>query len=209
MNLKKLVMMLCLIALGAGAVSAKTLLQKTLYFDNPQTGKIDSAKYWKIYTGNYSATLERKFPGEDSMPVNTELNITLLSSGYLEGYGYTRKGRVDCMAWFMLDNKGAVLKLSLDSIDFIIENGALVKPRSGQLAGLFVDVEGNKVLLTKRMTLTRYKLLTDYEERNLKPDGEFVINYFAFSKPALAAAQKAAKEREAAAATPSDSGAAK
>ncbi len=182
----------CCMAFGAGA---KSLLEKPIYFVNPENGKIDSSKYWKLYIGTYqTVTLVRKFPGEDSLPVNVDLNLTVLSSGYIEGYGYTRKGRVDCMANFVVDTGSASVKLPVDSIDYIYAAGEMVKPRNGKQCALALDVEGNKLPGIKKMLLTKYKLVVDYEERNLKPLGDVTITAFAFSKAALAAAQKADKE---------------
>lgn len=192
MNFKRLIVILALALFFAGGnVSAKTLLEKTMFFVTPQ-GKIDSCKFWKLYIGSYPATLVRKFPGEDSLPVNTELNLTVLSSGYIEGYGYCKKGRVDCGATFVIDTGSGTIKLPVDSIDWVIDGGDRVKPKGMKLCHLAIDVEENKQPAVKRMTLTKYKLVTEYEERNLKPDGDVVLTIFGFSKPALLNAQKAA-----------------
>ena len=182
----------CCFAFGA---SAKSLLEKPIYFVNSENGKIDSSKYWKLYLGTYqTVTLVRKFPGEDSLPVNVDLNLTVLSSGYIEGYGYTRKGRVDCMANFVVDTGAASAKLPVDSIEYVNAAGATVKPRGAKQCSFAIDVEGNKLPGIKRMLLTKYKLVVDYEERNLKPLGDVTITAFAFSKAALVAALKADKE---------------
>lgn len=178
---------------AAGTASAKMLLEKSIYFV-AENGKADSCKYWTLYIGNYPATLVRKFPGEDSLPVNTELNLTVLSSGYIEGYGYSKKGRVDCMATFVVDTGKAAVKVPVDSIEYVVNEGARVKVRGMPLADLKVDVEGNMITSVKRLKLTKYRLVTEYEERNLKPLGDAVITMFAFTKAGLAAAQKAAKE---------------
>jgi hypothetical protein len=182
------------VVLAAGTASAKMLLEKSIYFVT-ENGKVDSSKYWTLYIGNYPATLVRKFPGEDSLPVNTEVNLTVLSSGYIEGYGYCKKGRVDCMGTFLIDTGRATLKVPVDSVEYVVNEGARLKAKGMPLADLKVDVEGNMVPSIKRLKLTRYKLVTEYEERNLKPlPPDLVITMFAFSKAALAAAQKAAKE---------------
>ena len=130
--MKKLVIIACALCMCAGSVSAKSLLEKKIYFLN-QAGKVDSSVYWKIYLGSYPATLERKFPGEDSMPVNTELNLTLLSSGYIEGYGVVRKGRVDCMGGFIADSAGSVQKIAADSIEFMINNATQAKIKNRRM----------------------------------------------------------------------------
>jgi hypothetical protein len=189
------------VLVSSGAASAKSLLEKSVYWINPDNGKIDSSKYWKVFIGTYQAiTLVRKFPGEDSLPVNSDINLTVLSSGYIEGYGYTRKGRVDCMATFVIDTGAGAIKLPVDSIEYIFAGGAKVKPRGMRVCDLAIDVEGNKAPGVKRMMLTRYKLVVDADERNLKPLGDVNVSFFSFSKSGLAAAQKA--EKEAAAAQP-------
>jgi hypothetical protein len=183
---------------AAGQAGAKSLLEKSIYFINPQSGKIDSCKYWKLYIGTFqSVTLVRKFPGEDSLPVNSDLNLTILSSGYIEGYGYTRKGRVDCMASFVIDTGAGAIKLPVDSVEFVAAGGEKIKPRGMKLCDLALDVEGNKLPGIRKLLLTKYKLVVDADERNLKPLGDLNITLFAFSKSALSAAQKA--DREAAA----------
>jgi hypothetical protein len=175
--------------------SAKSLLEKSIYFINPENGKTDSCKYWKIYIGTFQAvTLVRKFPGEDSLPVNSDLNLTILSSGYIEGYGYTRKGRVDCMALMVIDTGAGAIKLPVDSVEYVIAGGEKVKPKGMKLCDLALDVEGNKLPGIRKMLLTKYKLVFDVDERNLKPMGDLNVTLFAFSKAALTAAQKADKE---------------
>lgn len=180
---------------AAGQAGAKSLLEKSIYFINPGNGKIDSCKYWKIYIGTFKAvTLVRKFPGEDSLPVNSDINLTVLSSGYIEGYGYTKKGRVDCMASFVVDTGTGAVKLPVDSIEYVAASGVKVKPRNMKLCDLALDVEGNKLPGIRKLLLTKYKLVMDADERNLKPLGDLDITLFAFSKAAFAAAQKADKE---------------
>jgi hypothetical protein len=180
---------------GSINISARSLLEKPIYFINPQTGKIDSTKFWKMYLGKYnSVTLLRKFPGEDTLPIKADVNLTMLSSGYIEGYGYSQKGRVDCSAIFVIDTGTGPTKLLVDSIDYVFASGTKVKPRNGKICDLTIDIEGNKVGPIRNMLLTKYKLVVEYEERNLKPEGDVEITFFAFSKSGLAAAQKAEKE---------------
>jgi hypothetical protein len=183
----------------AASAPAKSLLEKSIYWISPDNGKIDSTKYWKMFIGKYnSVTLVRKFPGEDSLPVNADINLMVLSSGYIEGSGYTAKGRVDCTATFVIDTGAGTVKLPVDSIEYVFASAAKVKPRGGKVCDLDMDVEGNKVPNVKTMLLTKYKLVVDVDERNLKPLGDVNVTFFAFSKSALAAAQKAEKEAAAA-----------
>ena len=195
--MKKMLFIVCAMLVTAGNINAKNLLEKSIYFFNSTTNKIDSAKYWKVFVGSYSGTLERKFPGLDSMKVTCDLNLTLLSSGYVEGYGYTSKGRVDCEADMMADNKGAASKITLDSVDYIFNNGQSLKMKHGPTMNFYLDVEGTKITIHKKLTLTKYRLQIVDEDRNLKPNGDEVVTWFAFTKSAAVEAQKADKAAEA------------
>jgi hypothetical protein len=182
---------------AAGSINAKNLLEKSIYFFNSTTNKIDSAKYWKVFVGSYPSTLERKFPGLDPMKVTCDLNLTLLSSGYVEGYGYTSKGRIDCEATILSDNKGAVNKITVDSVDYIFNNGQSLKMKNGPTVNFYLDVEGNKITIHKKLTLTKYRLQIVDEDRNLKPNGDEIVTWFAFTKSAAIEAQKADKAAQA------------
>lgn len=194
--MKKLVIIACAFFMCAGSVNAKSILEKKIFFIN-QAGKTDSSVYWKIFLGSYPGSLLRKFPGEDSMRISTDLNLTLLSSGYIEGYGYIKKGRVDCQGTFATDNANAVKSVATDSMEYMINNATQAKLRNQPLIKVFVEFEGNKITLTKPLTLTKYRLVVVDEERNLKPMGDVPIAFFAFSKAALLAAQKAEQENAA------------
>jgi hypothetical protein len=193
--MKKAVLIALFLTISAGGVSAKSLLEKTVYFINPTTNKIDSSKYWKIFLGSYPATLQRKFPGEDSARITLDLNFTLLSSGYVEGNGYTKKGRVDCEASLVVDSV-TFQKATFDSIEYVYNGGSNIKLKGKPAMNLLLDVEGYKVALNKGLALTKYRLVVVEEDRNLKPAGDVTITFFAFSKPGLLAAQKAEKEAE-------------
>jgi len=193
--MKKSALIALFLLIAAGSVCAKSLLEKSIYFINPTTSKIDSSKYWKIFLGNYPASLQRKFPGEEMQTVNTDVNLTLMSSGYVEGYGMTKKGRVDCEATLWADSAGTH-KVSFDSIEYVYAGGQKVKTKNSQPTDLWLDVEGAKLLIYKGLSLTKYRLVIVDEDRNLKPAGDANITFFSFSKPALAAAQKADKAAE-------------
>ncbi len=194
--MKKTIFFVCAMLVAAGNISAKNLLEKSIFFLNPTTDKIDSSKYWKVFLGSYPATLERKFPGDEPAKFTCDINLTLLSSGYVEGYGYTRKGRVDCEAAMMSDSGSAARKINLDSVEYVFNNGQSLKMKNGPVLNFYLDAEGNKITVHKKMTLTRYRLQIVDEDRNLKPNGDAVVTWFAFTKSAVAAAQKADKAAE-------------
>ena len=191
--MKKTILIVLAIFFASGTIHAKNLLEKSIFFFNPNTNKIDSAKYWKVFFGSYSGTLSRKFPGEDTAKVTCDLNFTLLSSGYVEGYGYTRKGRVECEADMMAEGGNAPRTIVLDSVEYVFNNGQSLKMKNGPVLNFYLDAEGNKVTVHKQLMLTKYRLQIVDEDRNLKPAGDAVVTWFAFSKSAVAAAQKADK----------------
>jgi hypothetical protein len=195
--MKKTVFVFCALFLFTGIVSAKSLLEKTVFFFNPTTEKIDSATYWKVFLGSYSATVERKFPGDEPTKMTCDMNLTLLSSGYVEGYGYSKKGRIDCEAGIMGEAGNTPKKIALDSVEYIFNNGQEIKLKNGPVFNLFLDAESNKIILHKKMTLTKYRLQIIDDERNLKPAGDVNLTWFAFTKAGAVAAQKADKEAEA------------
>jgi hypothetical protein len=103
------------------------------------------------------------------------------------------------MASFVIDTGSGAVKLPVDSVEYVIAGGEKVKPRGMKLFDLALDVEGNKLPGIKKLLLTKYKLVIDADERNLKPMGDVNITLFAFSKAALSAAVKADKEAAASA----------
>jgi hypothetical protein len=197
--MKKMIFIALSLCMAAGSVEAKSLLEKTIFFFNPDLNKIDSAKYWTVFLGSYPSTLERKFPGEEPQKVTCDLNFNLLSSGYVEGYGMSRKGRIDCEGTMMAEGGSGGQRVTLDSVDYVFDNARSVKLKNGPTLTFYLDVEGNKVMLRKKLTLKKFRLQIIDEDRNLKPAGDVDVTWFAFSKPAALAAQKADKAAEAAA----------
>jgi hypothetical protein len=90
-------------------------------------------------------------------------------------------------------------RVTLDSVDYVFDNARSVKLKNGPTLTFYLDVEGNKVMLRKKLTLKKFRLQIIDEDRNLKPAGDVDVTWFAFSKPAALAAQKADKAAEAAA----------
>jgi hypothetical protein len=197
--MKKMIFIVLSLCIATGSVSAKSILEKTVFFFNPDLNKIDSAKYWTVFLGSYPSSLERKFPGLDPKRYNCDLNFNLLSSGYVEGYGMTSKGRVDCEPAMMGEGGSASQKITLDSVEYIFDNARSIKLKNGPTLSFYLDVEGEKVMLRKKLTLKKFRLQVIDEDRNLKAAGDVNITWFAFSKAAAIAAQKADKAAEAAA----------
>jgi hypothetical protein len=183
-----LLLSLCLFAAGA---QGKTLLEKKLFFMNPETKKIDSVSYWKIYLGNYPLMLKEDAFDTIALPYQADANLTLFSSGYIDGSGYGKNGKISCIGNFATDSCGKIIRLNFDSIDYINKNGAFVRYSHQPTTAVFVDIENNRVLLRKKMMLTKYLSSGSDELRNLKSTGDVPVSLFAFSKAAYFEAVKA------------------
>jgi hypothetical protein len=178
---------LILLAVGA-AQAGRSLLPKPLFYVAGTT--VGEVKFWAMYLGNHEINLVRKFPGEDQKPIKTSMNLSLVSSGYVEGNGYSSKGKIGCSASLMIGPASAARKITLDSIDYVYDYGAKVKLRSGEVGDLLVDAEG-ELVTPKAPSLRLYEMTKQYGEEILTEGKEIPIVGFAFSKEA---AQKAAKE---------------
>jgi hypothetical protein len=168
----------------------KGLLEKPLYYSSK--GTLATAKYWVIYFGDYSGKIMRKFPGEELAPIDATVNFNFNSSGYIEGRGYSAKGKIECEAKFAIKTADREEIISLDTIDAIYDFGKKVLLKDGTDAELLMDLEGTKIPI-KKLMLREYKFVDLYGEKILKEDttkAEVYLSAFAFSKTALDHAQK-------------------
>jgi len=158
---------------------------------NPETKKMDSCSYWTIYLGNYPLMLKDNEFDTSAAPYQAEVNLTLFSSGYIDGSGYGKNGKISCVGNFAIDTGGIPTKLDFDSVDYINKNGSAVRYQHLPAANVFVDIDGNRLALKKKMSLTKYMSSGNEEIRNLKSSGEVPVTLFAFSKAAYIKALKA------------------
>ena len=188
--MKRYVIVLLSLCFFVAAAQGKTLLEKKLFFMNPDTKKIDSASYWKIYLGNYPLMLNDDAFDTTALPYQADVNLTLFSSGYVDGSGYGKNGKISGVGNFAIDSCGTIIRLNFDSIDFVNKNGAAVHYNRQLATSVFVDIENNRVALRKKMVLTKYLSSGNDELRNLKSTGDIPVSLFAFSKAAYFEALK-------------------
>lgn len=149
------------------------------------------AKFWVIYLGNFDCKLNRKFPGEPEQKIDASMNLQYLSSGYIEGNGYSAKGKVDCLPTMWISNEKGERMISSDSIDFIYDYGRKVQMIDGENGTFIINVEGDK-RESKKFLMREYKMQMYFGEEILKEGSEETpLAAFAYSKEGLARAQKA------------------
>ena len=186
--MRRYIVLLCLCITG---IQGRTLLEKKIFFMNPATKGIDSCSYWKIYLGTYSLSIKDNEYDTAAIPYEANVNLTLFSSGYIDGAGYGQNGKITCLGKFATDSAGTVINLNFDSIDYIYKNGLSVRYHQLPPANVFVAIGQNRLVLKKKMTLTKYKSSGEDEIRNLTSTGEVPVTFFAFSKVGYLDAVKA------------------
>ena len=169
---------------------ARNILEKKVsYIDN--TGKSGQARFWVVFLGNYDCKLTRKLPGEPEQVIDASVNFQLLSSGYIEGNGYSAKGRIDSKPVFNIRNANGEREIDLDSIDYIFDYGAKVTLIGGETGDLLLDIEGDEQP-NKRFLMREYKLTKYYGEEILKEgSNEIPLSVLVFTKNGIVRAKKA------------------
>lgn len=180
-----------IIMVVAAAGFARSLMPRRMQYLTAITNKVSEATHWFVFLGQHECTLNRKFFGEEMQPVTGNVNLSLLSSGYIEGNGYSAKGKIDCMPAMKLKNDKGERTIELDSIDCIFDYGQKVRMKSGDIGDFIIDVEGQPKS-ANRFVLTEYKMVVSVDgERELKKTGDDIrISAIAFSKDGIARAKK-------------------
>ncbi len=130
-----------------GQYSTRSLLEKRVYY--VANGKIGSAKYWSLPVGKFDCTLRRYFAGEDTVSVNAAVNFALLSSGYIEGRGYGDRGKTSAEAVFAILDGDTLKELDLEDIDYVYQNGGMIKPRKSAACPLIMKCEVNQLTIRR------------------------------------------------------------
>ena len=181
---------LSFLLLAVSASYARNILEKKMFYLS-NIGKTGMAKFWVIYLGNFDCKLNRKFPGEPEQKIDASMNLQYLSSGYIEGNGYSAKGKVDCLPTMWISNEKGERMISSDSIDFIYDYGRKVQMIDGENGTFIINVEGDK-RESKKFLMREYKMQMYFGEEILKEGSEETpLAAFAYSKEGLARAQKA------------------
>jgi hypothetical protein len=186
-------MLFCTISfllLATSSVFARNILEKKIqYIDS--NGKIGQARFWVIFLGNYDVKLTRKFPGESEQQIDASVNYQILSSGYIEGNGYSAKGKIDAKPAMVISNASGERKIDMDSIDFIYDFGGKVALINGETGEFYMDIEGTKKM-AKKFLMREYKLTNYYGEEILKEGStEIPLSALVLTKDGAARAQKA------------------
>ena len=173
----------------ASLISARSILERKMLYISADS-KTGETSYWFVFLGQHDCTLNRKYPGEGTVQVSGAMNLSLLSSGYIEGNGYSAKGRIDCLPTMKLKNEKGERTITIDSIDCIYEYGQKVRMTDGDAGDFIIDVEGQPKS-AKRFVLTTYKMVDVDGEKVLKPNGgEAPLYGIAFSKEGLERVKK-------------------
>jgi hypothetical protein len=167
-----------------GQYSSRSLLEKKIYY--LADGKIQSARFWSLYLGDHDCKVFKYFPGEGDIELNATVNYSLLSSGYIEGKGYSSRGGVTSEALFGIARSDTVKTLPLDSIEYVYSYGEKVKPVGEEETDLILYSGGKNRLTVRRLTLRLFSYDKQYGE--LKHTTDIPIQAFAFSREAAAKA---------------------
>jgi hypothetical protein len=186
MKASRVVLLFVLITTAfASLCFGRSILNRKMFYLNSVTNKVAEAKYWFVYLGQLDCTLDRKYPGEDMQKVTGSMNLSLLSSGYIEGSGYSAKGKIDCMPGMKIKNDKGERFITIDSIDCIFEFGQKVRTISGDVGDFIIDVEGQPKTAI-RFLLTEYRMVTTDGEGELKKIADDVpLSAIAFSKEGI------------------------
>jgi hypothetical protein len=161
-----------------------------MFYVSSSDSKAGESSYWFVFLGQHDCALSRKYPGEGTVQVSGAMNLSLLSSGYIEGNGYSSKGKIDCLPTMKLKNEKGERTITIDSVDCIYEYGAKVRMADGETGDFIIDVEGQQKS-AKRFVLTTYKMVEVDGEKELKTNGgEVPIYGIAFSKEGLERVKK-------------------
>ncbi len=177
-----------------GQYASRSLLEKKIYYVSAE-GEVGSCDFWALYLGKHSAPLKKYYPGEGEVTVNSEVNFSLLSSSYIEGVGYSSRGKIKSEAEFAVSEGDSTRELTLDSISYVYKWGRMVKPVGEEPTELILEDESKNAHTIKRMTLRKFVFNKEFGE--LKFDKDLTISAFAFSKEGIRKAQKAMAEEAA------------
>lgn len=187
---RKVIIALSLIIVAVSAGFARNILEKkTFYLNN--TNKTGQARFWVIFLGTHNVKITRAIPGEGDVTVQANVNLQLISSGYVEGNGFGEKGKIECLPTMLLSSGQDERRIVLDSIDYIYDFGRKVRMLTGDTGSLVIDVEGNKVV-AKKFLMREYKLTQYYGEEILKEGSqEIPLMGISLTQEGVVRAQKA------------------
>jgi hypothetical protein len=172
--------------------STRSLLQKKIYYVSE--GKIGEADFWALHFGDHGIKMMKYFPGDGKIEIDANVNFSLLSSAYIEGAGYSSRGKIQAAAELAVMDGDSVTNIEIDSIDYVTNYGRQVKLSGGEETDLILYAEDMNRLIVKRMQLRQFYYDKTYGE--LKHDKDIPISAFAFSKQGAFRALKALQTLE-------------
>lgn len=135
-------------ATDADGYASRAMYEKTIYLIHTD-GKIEKATYWSLPLGKAEDfTVKREYPGEGIVDVMCSANLSLISSGYIDGSGYGDRGKITVKAYFMVEKEGKLVRIDLEEIDYVYYGGTKVRLKNAsadQELYIVIEDEVNKV----------------------------------------------------------------
>jgi hypothetical protein len=190
-RIKKAVVLSAAVLLALSTLSLTMLLEKKIYYI--AYGKISECSYWTVFFGNHPVKLTRTFPGEEPVEIEVDMNFSLISSGYMEGWGQTERGRIECDPVLMIKTEKGEKEIELKDIAAVFDSGEKVKTVDGTVGELLIGAEGNRIAPYK-IILRYYSHFDDQGEAVLSHEDDYPIVAFAFNKAEMQEMLKRIKE---------------
>lgn len=164
-----------------GQFGSRGLLEKKMFYVD-EDGKTGMCSFWSLNLGAHACKLENEYPGEGRIVVDAKVNFNFLSSMYVEGKGYSKRGKIDTDAKFAVADGEGVTIIEPEQIDYVANYGKIVKPDSSAPTALILVAQKNQCTIN-RMLLRVF--VYDNTLKELKFDKDVAIKAFAFSKESL------------------------
>ncbi|MBD3393754.1 MAG: hypothetical protein GF418_16605 [Chitinivibrionales bacterium] len=170
-----------------GPYNSRGLLEKKLYYVD-ENGKAGTCEFWSLYLGKHSCKITKPFPGEGDVVLDAEVNFNFLSSLYIEGKGYSSRGKIDVDAKFAVPEGDGLKDIEPEQIEYVYDYGAKVKVSNGDVTDLYLHPEGNKLPI-RRMLVRIFTYDKKYKSLDFARD--IAIKAFSFSKAGIQDAMRA------------------
>ncbi|MGM0444098.1 MAG: hypothetical protein ACQEQV_07930 [Fibrobacterota bacterium] len=164
-------------ATGSDGFAYRSLLREKAYFITGDK-TVHTAEFWTLNFGIFDYSVDRKYPGEGTVAVEGSSNLSLLSSGYIEGSGYGDRGKMTVKPNFSIQVGDSLQKVETDSIDYIFMGGTRVHLKNGETHDLYLRIEQDENLVQPKQMLARTYYIKK-PENSLKSKGtvERVIGF--------------------------------
>ncbi|MDD5673429.1 MAG: hypothetical protein PHC61_04655 [Chitinivibrionales bacterium] len=174
--------------------AARALLQKQITY--VADGKTGDCKYWTLFLGNFPISMTRNFPGDSAVSLKVDMNYMLVSSGFVEGNGYSSKGRIDSKGHLYIvpaDNNKR--ELAFDEIASIRDDGQTVETKKGEKGALLLVADDNELKINQ-LLLRKFNVLVDQGDTTLLLDDkikDYPVSTVSFSDKKSGSEKKARK----------------